>query len=143
MQAFRFELCRFRFFSLPVLGIRFPRSVTCKTIGICLGPIILIREDYWDDQSTWLHEIEHVKQTVRNGVFIHFLLYYFSRQYRCRCEVQAYASELEIIDNAQVRQDNLRSFAGILSRNYRLDLSQYQLVLQLEEALKNKRQANY
>lgn len=135
---FKIRRCKFQYISLPVLGIRFPKSATRRTVGVCFGPIILIREDYWNDKSTWLHELEHVKQTVLNGFFIHFLRYYLSSAYRCNCEVQAYASELAVVENNAERNSALTQFAFILSRNYRLSLSQFQLTEKLEVAVQSR-----
>jgi hypothetical protein len=130
--------CQFQYFSLPVLGIRFPKSITRRTVGVCFGPVIFVREDYWNDKSTWLHELEHVRQTVLNGFLIHFLLYYVSKTYRCNCEVQAYASELAVVENLIDRNTTLALFADILSRNYRLSMSRFQLTKKLEFAVQNK-----
>jgi hypothetical protein len=137
---FKIWHCRFRYISLPVLGVRFPKSITKRTIGICFGPIILVREDYWNDQSTWLHELEHVRQTMLNGILLHFVRYYLSSTYRCNCEIQAYACELAIVADPIHRNDTLAQFAYILSRNYRLSMSQFQLSKQLEFAVQSKLQ---
>jgi hypothetical protein len=135
---FKLRRCKFQYISIPVLGIRYPKSITRLTVGVCFGPIILIREDYWDDKSTWLHELEHVKQTLVNGFLLHFLMYYFSSTYRCNCEVQAYASELVEVENNIDRSLSLNRFASILSTNYRLRLSQFQIAQKLEFAVQSR-----
>jgi hypothetical protein len=140
---FKISRCQFRYVSLPVLGIRFPKSITNKTVGICFGPIIFIREDYWNDRSTWLHELEHVRQTVLNGIVWHFLRYYVSRNYRCCCEIEAYACELAIVNNPVDRSNKLAQFASVLSQNYRLSMSQIQLTKMLEFAVKSRLNSNF
>ncbi len=135
---FKLRSCKFQYISLPVLGIRYSKSMTRRTVGVCFGPIILIREDYWDDKSTWLHELEHVKQTLANGFLLHFLMYYLSSAYRCNCEVQAYASELVEVENNIDRSLSLDRFASILSTNYRLRLSQFQIAQKLEIAVQSR-----
>jgi hypothetical protein len=130
--------CTFQYFTLPVLGIRFSKWLTHRTIGICLGPIILVREDYWNDNSTWLHELEHVKQTVLKGFVFHFVLYYFSSTYRCACEVQAYTSELVAIENVHDREAKLEQFTSILADSYRLPQSRMQITQLLKTSLKDR-----
>jgi hypothetical protein len=130
--------CAFRYFALPVLGIRFPKSFTDRTIGVCLGPVVLVREDYWNDKATWLHELEHVKQTLIKGFVFHFVLYYFSGSYRCACEVQAYASELVDLENLHDQRAKLEKFSFVLFENYRLSQSRSQIAHLLQVSLEKQ-----
>jgi hypothetical protein len=136
--VFKIWHCQFQYFSLPVLGVRFSKSITRKTVGVCFGPVVFVREDYWNDTSTWVHELEHVRQTILNGFVLHFLRYYLSKSYRCNCEVQAYASELAVVEDPIERKNTLAQFAYILSSNYRLSMSQFQLIEKLEFAVSHK-----
>jgi hypothetical protein len=107
-----------RFLPVPVLVV--PR-LPGRLVGVCLGPAVLLREDYADDWPTVVHELEHCKQFWRGGAMLHFLRYTFSRGYRLDAELQAFRAELDACEDEQ-RRERLDDAARALATGYRLAL---------------------
>jgi hypothetical protein len=112
--------------------------------GIAQGPIVRIREKYWNDEGILKHELEHVKQFwVFGGLAIsisiillyspfadyaglaiaiaagHPLLYMRLQAYRLWAEVSAYKVQLKYY-----AEDRTKMFAGFISKYYNLDISE-------------------
>jgi len=61
-------------------------------VGKAYGPVIVIRKDWKQDKKLWEHEYEHVRQFYVT-LFLHGLLYKFSRKYRTWAEARGYAAQ--------------------------------------------------
>lgn len=96
--------------------------VGTNNAGCARGPVILIRPEYRGDTGLLEHEKTHVWQFWRT-FGLHSFLYLFSKSYRLKAEVEAYRVQLTYASAQALR------FAGFLSANYGLDISQ-------EDALK-------
>ncbi len=96
-------------------------SMPGRLVGLCLGPIVLVREDYADDWPTIVHELTHCRQFWRGFALLHLLRYYSSRRYRLRSEVEAFRAELAVCDPGERRQ-RLKDSARALSSSYSLGL---------------------
>lgn len=90
-----------------------------RLVGLCLGPMVLVREDYANDWPTVVHELTHCKQFWRGLAVIHLLRYYSSRRYRLHSEVQAFRAELAVCDPGERRQ-RLNDSARALATSYSL-----------------------
>jgi hypothetical protein len=77
---------------VPALFISSP--LPYRIIGICLGPVVLVRRPYLDHAPTIIHEMVHVEQFWRNGTAIHFVRYWLSKNYRLNCELEAFSREI-------------------------------------------------
>ena len=92
-----------------------------RVVGLCAGPLVLVRPSHADDWPTVVHELEHCRQFWRGGLVIHFLRYQLSRRYRLQAEVAAYAAELRACTAAE-RGSRLERAAQALATAYRLDV---------------------
>jgi hypothetical protein len=84
--------------------------------GKAYGPIILILKSHKDDKGLEEHEKVHVRQWWKHGLIINSLLYRFSRKYRYKSEVEAYAKQ------AEYNPQHVGLFAAYIINNYNLKL---------------------
>ncbi len=81
---------------LPVIIILAPESKILPAIsstGGQFGPIIIVGDNYGDENNIILHELEHAKQDYK-GLFIFSILRYkWSKKYRILSEYAAYKAE--------------------------------------------------
>lgn len=83
------------------------------------GFFIFIRPEHKENYALIEHEKVHVKQFWRSFC-LHAFRYKFSKEYRLRCEVEAFKRQLEYLRN----DNNQRKyFAKYLSENYDLDIT--------------------
>lgn len=115
---------------VPVVTIA---SMPGRLVGLCLGPFVIVREDYAADWPTIVHELTHCKQFWRGLALLHLLRYYGSRRYRLRTEVEAFRAEIAACPASERRQRLLDS-ARSLSSSYSLGLDVDACRLLLEAA---------
>ena len=70
---------------VPVISVA---QMPGRLVGLCLGPVVLVRDDYANDWPTIVHELTHCKQFWRGLGILHLFRYYASRPYRLRTEVE-------------------------------------------------------
>lgn len=87
--------------------------------GYTIGPITLIRPAYRDDAGLHAHEAVHRKQFWSNPFM--GLWYAFSKESRLAYEVEAYREQLKYCED-----DKSALFGGFISKNYGIDITQYQ-----------------
>lgn len=102
-----------------------PALVGARVTYPCgLWPVVSVKPEYKDDKSIMAHEVDgHVHQFWTGGMIIHAIRYTKSREYRKRCEVEAYKLQLKL------RPDCLDWFAERLAIAYDLGITK-------DEALK-------
>jgi len=105
---------------LPVPVISLER-MPGRLVGLCVGPFVVVREDYACDYPTIVHELTHCKQFWRGLTVLHLVRYYGSRRYRLKAELEAFRAELEACHPSERRQRLLES-ARSLSSSYSLGL---------------------
>ena len=88
-------------------------------VRVLLIPIIFIRPKYKDDKGLIEHEKVHVRQAWRN-IFppIHTLRYKLDKDYRLKCEVEAYKEQLD-----HYPDDRSLLFASFIANDYGLNVS--------------------
>lgn len=59
---------------------------------------IVIQQKYKNDKGIFQHELTHIKQWYRGGLFIHSIRYKNNRTYRIQCEVEAYRNQMQYPD---------------------------------------------
>jgi hypothetical protein len=87
---------------------------------------IKIRPSYKDDIGLLNHEIEHVRQFWRYGLLVHQVLYPLSKQYRLKCEVEAYKIQLKYYTD-----DRTELFAEFICNNYSLNVEKEDVIKML------------
>jgi len=107
-----------RFLPVPVITLE---RMPGRLVGLCVGPFIVVREDYASDYPTIVHELTHCKQFWRGLTVLHLIRYYGSRRYRLRAEVEAFRAELAACAPGERRQ-RLNESARSLASSYSLDL---------------------
>lgn len=105
---------------LPVPVITLER-MPGRLVGLCVGPFVVVREDYAADYPTIVHELTHCKQFWRGLAVLHLLRYYGSRRYRLKAELEAFRAELDACAPAERRQ-RLNESARSLASSYSLGL---------------------
>ena len=103
---------------VPVISVS---QMPGRLVGLCLGPLVLVRDDYASDWPTIIHELTHCKQFWRGFGILHLFRYYASRSYRLRTEVEAFRAELAVCP-ASERQQRLKDSARALATSYSLGL---------------------
>lgn len=94
------------------------RFVPEGSAGCARGPVVFIRPQFeGKDEGLFWHELCHVSQWWRMLGLGHSLLYTFSKRYRLRCEVEAYAVQARYYPDYR-----LPLFAKFISRDYGLDI---------------------
>jgi len=130
-------------------GMKYPiwyteKGMTGGIIGWQKFCIIAVKPDYKGDVGLYHHELTHVKQwalmSLVTGLLlaavwlpltplsiaIHSLLYTLVPAYKLRCEVAAFKEQLR-----HYPDDRALKFAGFISRNYGLNITQEQAVSKL------------
>ncbi|HZH06985.1 MAG TPA: hypothetical protein VEY69_09945 [Lautropia sp.] len=107
-----------RFLPVPVITLE---RMPGRLVGLCVGPFIVVREDYASDYPTIVHELTHCKQFWRGLTVLHLIRYYGSRRYRLKAEVEAFRAELAACTPAERRQ-RLHESARSLASSYSLGL---------------------
>jgi len=107
-----------KFLPVPVITLE---RMPGRLVGLCVGPFIVVREDYASDYPTIVHELTHCKQFWRGLTVLHLIRYYGSRRYRLDAEVEAFRAELDACPPAERRQ-RLHESARSLSSSYSLGL---------------------
>ena len=105
---------------LPVPLITLER-MPGRLVGLCVGPFIVVREDYASDHPTIVHELTHCKQFWRGFALLHLIRYYGSRRYRLESEVEAFRAELAACAPHE-RRKRLHESARSLATSYSLGL---------------------
>ena len=89
---------------------------------------MFIRPQYRDDRGLLEHEKVHRRQWLRT-LGIHSLLYLFVPEYKLHCEVEAFKVQAECYTD-----DRLPKFAGYISRNYGLKVTEENALQLLRES---------
>ena len=105
---------------LPVPVITLER-MPGRLVGLCVGPFIVVREDYASDYPTIVHELTHCKQFWRGFAVLHLIRYYGSRRYRLKAELEAFRAELQACAPSDRRQ-RLHESARSLASSYSLGM---------------------
>ncbi|MGE0803136.1 MAG: hypothetical protein AB7G13_32475 [Lautropia sp.] len=92
-----------------------------RLVGLCLGPLVVVRDDYAQDWPTIVHELTHCRQFWRGFALLHLLRYYASRRYRLKAELEAFRAEIDACRPAQ-RRERLHESARSLATSYSLGL---------------------
>lgn len=103
------------------------RFIPSKFSGLAIGPFILIRPSHKDNKGLLEHEKVHVRQFWRTAG-MHGIIYKLSKQYRLKCEVEAYKEQMKYQTT-----DKRAVFAGFISTKYGLDITQEQAIELLTE----------
>ena len=103
------------------------RLIPARFAGYTIGPVILIRPSHRWDRGLLEHERVHVAQFWRT-LGLCGIGYLLSRQYRLRCEVEAYREQLRW-DSSPVLASRL--FARFLAQKYDLGISEEQALAEL------------
>lgn len=107
-----------KFLPVPVISLE---RMPGRLVGLCVGPFVVVREDYASDHPTIVHELTHCKQFWRGLTVLHLIRYYGSRRYRLKAELEAFRAELDACAPAERRQRLLES-ARSLASSYSLGL---------------------
>ena len=107
-----------KFLPVPVIALE---RMPGRLVGLCVGPFVVVREDYAGDYPTIVHELTHCKQFWRGLTVVHLVRYYGSRRYRLKAELEAFRAELDACPPAERRQRLLES-ARSLASSYSLGL---------------------
>jgi len=105
-----------------IYSLRYTDDMAANTGGYAKAWFIRIRPKYKDDKGILYHELCHVKQFWKLGIF-HLGLYTWNQAYRLKCEVEAYKEQLKFppaIYNYEYYRD---MYAGFICDNYGLDIS--------------------
>ena len=84
---------------------------------------IRIRPKYKDDKGILAHELEHVKQFWRRGIYFHSLRYLLSKDYRLDCEVEAYKEQLKYAPATTDPDTYRKMYAGFIAKGYNLKIT--------------------
>lgn len=107
-----------KFLPVPVISLE---RMPGRLVGLCVGPFVVVREDYASDHPTIVHELTHCKQFWRGLTVLHLVRYYGSRRYRLKAELEAFRAELDACTPGERRQRLLES-ARSLASSYSLGL---------------------
>ena len=94
------------------------RFIPSTARGCCRGFMIFIRPQYREDRGLLEHEKVHRRQWLRT-LSLHSWLYLFVPEYKLACEVEAYKEQAQWYPD-----DRLPKFAGFISRNYGLKITE-------------------
>lgn len=103
---------------VPVVALE---SLPGRLVGVCLGPVVVVRRDFLDDRPTIIHELTHCRQFWRGLTLLHLLRYYVSRRYRLESELEAFRAEIDACRGAEKGRRLLES-SRALATSYGLDL---------------------
>jgi hypothetical protein len=89
--------------------------------GYTVGPFILIRPEYKNDEGLIQHELVHVKQFIRSFGIVP-LLSTFNKQRRLNSECECYAKQLQYVDKKNYSVVRAR-FVNFMYTKYQLGMS--------------------
>lgn len=115
----------FNLIPVPVLFTKF--GLESWQAGKSYGFFVVIRPGYEYDHGLIAHELEHCKQHWKT-LFLHSLIYKFSKTYREKCEIVAYKIQ------SNYNPESISLFADYIASRYNLDHS----AEHYEEILRNK-----
>ncbi len=116
-----------KFLPVPVISLE---RMPGRLVGLCVGPFVVVREDYASDYPTIVHELTHCKQFWRGLTVLHLIRYYGSRRYRLKAELEAFRAELDACAPGERRQRLLESARSLASSySLGLDIEACQLLL--------------
>ena len=93
-----------------------------NTGGYAKGWFIRIRPKYRGKPDILAHEIIHVRQFWKFGIF-HMGLYTWNKAYRLKCEVEAYREQLKYVPASLDPERYRDMYAGFIADDYGLDVS--------------------
>lgn len=103
------------------------RFIPKGSAGCARGPLIFIRPKYLDDLGILAHERLPRWQWIRT-LSLHSWLYLLVPEYRLACEVDCYKEQAKWYSD-----DRLPLFAGFISRDYNLNISELAALALLRE----------
>ncbi len=103
--------------------------------GKTKGIFIRINGKYLDDRGLLEHELIHVKQFYKLP-FINEFLYTLFKSYRYKCELEAYAEQLNWYP-VETFEDKILRFSNMLLQKYRLDFTYERIEKDLREQYEN------
>ena len=104
------------------------RFVPQGAAGCCRAFVIFIRPKYKHDRGLLEHEKVHRRQWLRT-LGLHSFLYLFVPEYKLAAEVEAYKEQA-----CYYNDDRRPKFAGFISRNYGLEVTEEAALSLLREA---------
>ena len=105
-----------------IYSLKYTDDMPANQGGYAKAWLIRIRPRYKDDKGIHAHEICHVSQFWKFGIF-HLGLYMWNKAYRLKCEVAAYREQLKYTP-AKSNPGYYRDvYAGLIADNYGLDVS--------------------
>lgn len=106
----------FRWFPVLVIYVDFRTTFA----GVALGPVVLIKPKYRDDDGLRAHELTHVEHSYIGLIIIHALLYKFSDRFRYWSELTCYRVQLGFSQPDQL-DANAKKYARFIATKYDLD----------------------
>lgn len=108
---------RFVFRVLPAVVFYTDNGLADWQGGVSNGPVIRLRQKYFNDDGILAYELTHVRQWYRT-IFIHPILYKISAHYRLSSEVEAYKEQLK-----QYGDDRSEQFSQFIADMYGIKIS--------------------
>lgn len=102
------------------LAIVFYTERFTNMAGMTVGPLVFIRPEYRDDIGLLEHEKVHVRQFYRYGPLA--LMYFVSKKWRLRMEVEAYREQLNHPPALNNRDGAADLYASFLVDDYGLSI---------------------
>lgn len=106
-----------------IYSLKYTDDMPDNQAGYARAWFIRIRPKYKDDKGLFAHELKHVEQFWKRGVFFHSLRYMVSKTYRLKCEVEAYKEQLKFTPASLDPERYRDMYAGFICDNYNLDIS--------------------
>lgn len=91
--------------------------------GVSRGFFVIINPKYKNDIGLLEHELTHSRQFWKYGLIVHSLRYYFSKEYRLKCEVEAYKEQLKFPPASENPERYLDKYASYISENYNFEVT--------------------
>jgi len=110
-----------RIYSLIPVPVFYNERVPKRFAGVSYGVLVIIRPAYKDDEGLLAHELHHCKQWWRT-LGIYGILNHFSKRWRFKYEVEAYAVQLRYVTPGQETY-YLNMYAGFIADKYGLDVT--------------------
>ena len=108
---------------LPAIVFYTDKLIPKRFGAYTIGPIVLIRPKYKDNEGLLQHELTHVKQMYRT-LLLHGLFYLLSKGYRLRAEVEAYRVQLQYPPASESPHKYRKKFAKFIATKYGLSISE-------------------
>jgi len=103
-------------------SLKYTDDMPENTGGYAKAWFVRIRPKYKDDKGIHNHELCHVAQFWKLGIF-HMVIYTWNKSYRLNCEVEAYREQLKH-EPASLDPERYRDmYAGFIADDYGLDVS--------------------